>query len=155
MPDQLTSTDNIDYTQLRDLLEAGQWKDADEETGQVMRKITNRVTAGWIREEDFAQLPCLELKTINDLWTKYSKGHFGFAVQSRIWESVEDDYLRFGDLVGWRLNYRWQPYSDLKFSLNASVGHLPASPFYKSDGAAIGWAATLTSKLEDCYADDF
>jgi hypothetical protein len=143
-------------TQLQDFLEAKQWKNADEETGKVMREITNRVTAGWLREEDFARFPCLDLKIINDLWTRYSKGRFGFSVQSRIWESVEDNYLRFGDLVGWRVHYRWQAYSELQFSLNdASVGHLPAAPFYKSDGAAIGWAATLTPKLEDCYADDF
>ncbi len=48
--DDLLSAIGVDYIQLRDLLAAGQWQKADEETGAVMLKIARRVTAGWLRE---------------------------------------------------------------------------------------------------------
>lgn len=153
--DEFASDVGVDYTQLCELLAAGRWQEADEETGAVMLKIANRVTAGWIREEDITQFPCPDLETIDYLWVKYSKGHFGFTEQSHIWESVGEDYLKFSDAVEWRVNYNWLHYSQLTFSLEAPKGHLPAAPFYKSGGLAIGWAATLVPKLADCYADDF
>jgi hypothetical protein len=61
---------------------------ADEETGAIMLKITRRVTAGWLTEEDIQEFPCPDLQTINQLWVKYSNERFGFTVQSRIWENV-------------------------------------------------------------------
>ncbi|WP_051470217.1 GUN4 domain-containing protein [Fischerella sp. PCC 9605] len=101
--DKLLSNVGVDYTPLRDLLVAGQWQKADEETGAVMLKIARRVKDGWLREEDFTEFPCLDLETIDRLWVKYSQGRFGFSVQSRIWESVGQDYAKFGDVVGWQL----------------------------------------------------
>lgn len=153
--DTLNSTVGADYTKLRDLLASGQLQKADEETGEIMRKIARRVDAGWLREEDIAEFPSLDLDTIDNLWTKYSDERFGFSVQSRIWKKVEENYAKFGDAVGWRLNYNWQWYSDLTFNLNAPVGHLPAAPFFKSDGHSIGWAATILPKLAECCDVDF
>ena len=46
--DELLSAIGVDYSQMRDLLAAGQWQKADEETGAVMLKIARRVTAGWL-----------------------------------------------------------------------------------------------------------
>ncbi len=153
--DTLNSTVGADYTKLRDLLASGQWQKADEETGEIMRKIARRVDAGWLREEDIAEFPSLDLDTIDNLWTKYSSERFGFSVQSRIWEKVGENYAKFGDAVGWRLNYNWQQHSDLTFNLNAPVGHLPAAPFFKSDGHSIGWAVTISPKLAECCDVDF
>lgn len=45
--DELVSAIGVDYIQLHELLAAGQWQKADEETGAVMLKIACRVTAGW------------------------------------------------------------------------------------------------------------
>ena len=111
--------------------------------------------AGWLREEDVTEFPCPDLNTIDCLWMKYSKGHFGFSVQSRIWQSVGEDYAKFGDAVGWRVDYDWQPHSELQFNLDGSSGHLPTAPFFKSDGVAIGWTATLSNKLAECCTVDF
>ena len=156
MPEQeLTSAVGVDYTKLRNALAASQWREADSETGTVMLKISRRVDAGWLREEDITQFPCLDLNTIDCLWMKYSQGLFGFSVQSRIWESVGQDYAKFGDAVKWRVDYEWRSHSDLIFNLEATPGHLPAAPFFKSDGMAIGWTATLSNKLEECCAVDF
>ena len=136
--DELLSAIGVDYSQMRDLLVAGQWQKADQETGAIMLKIARRVTAGWLREDDIQEFPCPDLQTIDRLWIKYSQERFGFTVQNRIWENVGEDYGRFGDSVGWRLYSNWQRYSDLTFNLLAPVGHLPAAPFFKSNEVAIG-----------------
>lgn len=156
--DELLSAVGVDYTPLHNLLASGQWQKADEETGAVMLKIARRVAPGWIREEDIQEFPCPDLQTIDHLWVKHSQGRFGFSVQRRIWESVGEDCVKFSDDVGWRLYSDWQQwrqYSELIFSLEAPVGHLPAIPFFKSDGSPIGWTSSLAPKLADCYAEDF
>ncbi|MDV2997566.1 MAG: hypothetical protein CLLPBCKN_006395 [Chroococcidiopsis cubana SAG 39.79] len=70
--DELLSDVGVDYTPLRDLISSGQWKKADEETGAIMLKISGRVTAGWLREEDIETFPCADLQTIDSLWSKSS-----------------------------------------------------------------------------------
>lgn len=152
--DEFISSVGVDYTPLRDLLASGQWQKADEETGAVMLKIARRVAPGWLKEEDIKDFPCLDLQTLDNLWVKYSQGRFGFTVQSRIWKSVGEDYGKFSDAVGWR-SLDWLQYPDLTFSLNAPVGHLSAAPFFKSNELAVGWTATLSLKLADCYDEDF
>jgi len=101
--DELISSVGVDYTSLCSELASGQWQKADEETGAIMLKITRRVTAGWLTEEDIQEFPCPDLQTINQLWVKYSNERFGFTVQSRIWENVGEDYSKFSDAVGWQL----------------------------------------------------
>ena len=71
---------DVDYTSLDSLLASSQWRKADEETAAVMLKIAGRAIAGWLREKDIKDFPCLDLQTINDLWVKYSQGRFGFSV---------------------------------------------------------------------------
>lgn len=39
--------------------------------------------------EDIRKFPCSSLKAIDQLWTQYSGGHFGFSVQSRIYEECK------------------------------------------------------------------
>ena len=153
--DVLISAVGVDYTKLRDLLMSNEWQKADKETGTLMLKIACRVDAGWLREEDITKFPCPDLETIDQLWLKYSQKRFGFSVQSGIWENVGKDYTKFSDAVGWRLDHIWRQYSQLTFSLEAPTGHLPAAPFFKPDDLAIGWAATMTSKLAECYAVEF
>jgi hypothetical protein len=73
-----------------------------------MRKIARRVDAGWLREEDIAEFPSLDLDTIDNLWTKYSDEHFGFSVQSRIWEKVGENYAKFGDAAVRKTASGWE-----------------------------------------------
>lgn len=156
--DKLLSDVGVDYAPLRDLLSSGQWKKADEQTGAIMLKISGRVAAGWLREEDIETFPCADLQTIDSFWLKYSGDRFGFTTQCHIWESVGQDYGKFGDTVGWRSQQKYSPwhhYSQLDFSLDAPTGHLPAAPFFKFCELAIGWTASLPSKLENCCAEVF
>ncbi|NJM73210.1 MAG: GUN4 domain-containing protein [Scytonema sp. RU_4_4] len=137
----LPSEKDVDYTRLRDLLAAGKWKEADEETLAVMLKASGREKDGWLDIESIKNFPCTDLRTIDQLWVKYSNGRFGFSVQKRIWESVGGkpgaDYEiweKFGDRVGWRrrrrikamLQKEWLATDELNFTTQAREGHLPA-----------------------------
>ena len=132
----------VDYTRLENLLEAGKWKEADQETLTVMLKVAGR---GWLDAESIKKFPCTDLRTIDTLWVKYSNGHFGFSVQKKIWQSVGGQpgkydlgiYKKFAERVGWlKLGRRqlmqlgkkeenWVSYSEITFSINAPQGHLP------------------------------
>ncbi|MFB2880512.1 GUN4 domain-containing protein [Floridanema aerugineum] len=141
--DDLSSDKGVDYRKLRDLLKGGSWKEADEETLKVMLKAAGREKEDWLDDESIDKFPCTDLRTIDQLWVKYSNGRFGFSVQKRIWESVRGKpgkyhyYKKFGEKVGWLCREKkvgwyveekndWKNYSDLTFSLNAPGGHLPA-----------------------------
>ncbi|HEY9606946.1 MAG TPA: GUN4 domain-containing protein, partial [Allocoleopsis sp.] len=160
--DDLSSDKGVDYTKLRDLLTQGNWKEADEETLLVMLKVAGRKKDSWLRVEDIEKFPCTDLRTIDTLWVKYSKGRFGFSVQKRIWESVGgtpdadyETYCRFGDRVGWRVDNNWLFYSDLTFTTEAPLGHLPM--FTRFQMGERSWSgggrhtySSLASRLVNC-----
>jgi eukaryotic-like serine/threonine-protein kinase len=134
---QLKSARGVDYTRLRDLLAAEKWKEADEETLKVMLKAARREKEGWFDRESIENFPCDDLRTIDQLWVKYSQGHFGFSVQKKIWLEVggKVDYeteCKLGDRVGWRKGGQWLDYSNLTFKMAAPAGHLPS-------GGRLGW----------------
>ncbi|MGA9382363.1 MAG: serine/threonine-protein kinase [Phormidium sp.] len=139
--DDLSTDKGVDYQNLRKLLKAGNWREADQETARVMLKVAGREKEGWLDVESINNFPCTDLRSIDRLWVKYSNGRFGFSVQKRIWESVGgkpgewdgEIYKKFCDDVGWYEMKKdtWKSYEDLTFSLNAPGGHLPA------DG--VGW----------------
>lgn len=135
--DELDNLKGINYQKLRDLLAANQWQEADQETKLIMLKVANIEQQGKFEPEHLQNLSCEYLQGIDKLWLKYSKGHFGFTVQKRIFEKVGgkvgiDDYkayCRFGEEVGWLVKNHWLSERNWKFSLNAPPGHLPLAPF--------------------------
>ncbi|MEM8718847.1 MAG: GUN4 domain-containing protein [Cyanobacteria bacterium P01_G01_bin.39] len=129
---ELKSARGIDYRKLRDLLAAGEWREADQETSNVMLKVANRQSEGWLRELDIDNFPCEDLLTINQLWLHFSDGQFGFSVQKEIYESLggtreydSEIWKSFGDRVGWRNGGKWLNYDELSFTLSAKKGHFP------------------------------
>jgi len=131
----LKSERGVDYTNLRDLLAARRWKEADRETLRLILKAAGREKEGLLDTKSIEKFPCDELSTIDQLWVKYSNGNFGFSVQKRIYQSLggttehdEAIWETFGDTVGWRKNGKWLYYDDLTFSeKNTAPGHLPVS----------------------------
>ena len=126
----LASDVGMDYTQLRNLLAARRWKEANEETRRVMLKVANREKQGRLNTDSIRTFPCTDFRTIDWLWMQYSNGRFGFSVQKEIWLQLGGNInyyteAKLGDLVGWRLMRNWLNYSDLTFNLNAPAGHLP------------------------------
>ncbi len=129
---QLVSAVGMDYINLRNLLAAGKWKEADEETTRVMLKVAGREKEGFLYDKNIDNFPCEDLCTIDQLWVKYSDGRFGFSVQKRIYQSLGGTreynskiWHEFCDRVGWRVNNEWLYYNDLKFNTLAPEGHLP------------------------------
>ncbi len=125
---------NVDYTKLQNLLAAGQWQQADEETMDLMLEVINTdgVDQDILNNDHVKYFPCADLKMLDQLWVKYSNGRFGFSVQKRIWESVggnpNADYetiFSFGERVGWRAKHKWISFFDVIFDLEAPEGHLP------------------------------
>ncbi len=92
-PDELVSDRDIDYTNLRDLLKAGQWKEADQETLAVILKAANREQEEYLNVESIENFPCTDLHTIDQLWIKYSNGQFGFSLQKEIWLGVGGEFI--------------------------------------------------------------
>ncbi|MBG0744966.1 MAG: GUN4 domain-containing protein [Cylindrospermopsis raciborskii KL1] len=121
------------YARLETLLKAQDFRAADEETGKVMLAVAKRENQGWLRIEDAEKFPCKELRSIDQLWLKYSRGKFGISVQQQIYQSLGgtkefnwDTWRSMGVRVGWRDGGgRWLAYSDLNFSQTAPSGHLP------------------------------
>jgi len=133
------STDNLSpdlverCTNLRELLAAEKWQEADWETITIVLKVAEREKEGWLGVEDVRKLSCEALRTIDKLWIEYSNGRFGLSIQKRIWESLGDSNSQlgyktwwvFGESVGWRVKDKWLAYEKLTFNLNAPEGHLP------------------------------
>ncbi|OSO91905.1 hypothetical protein B7O87_07025 [Cylindrospermopsis raciborskii CENA303] len=130
-----TKTTQIDYTNLESLLKVRNFKQADEETYKLMLAVANRESEGYlITYQDAEKFPCKELRTIDQLWLKYSQGKFGISVQQQIYQSLGgtkesrlDVYDALGDRLGWRRKGQWLDYNNLNFSQTAPSGHLPAA----------------------------
>ncbi|MEG4318383.1 MULTISPECIES: serine/threonine-protein kinase [unclassified Microcoleus] len=152
---QLKSARGVDYTRLRDLLAAGKWKDADEETVKVMLKAARREKEGWLEPNSIENFPCDDLRTIDQLWVKYSQGRFGFSVQKKIWLEVggKVDYetdCKLGDRVGWRKGGSWLNFTDLTFNKTAPCGHLPQGVGWGLVGTGACDLLFLFSRMELC-----
>ncbi|MGD1714599.1 GUN4 domain-containing protein [Dapis sp. BLCC M172] len=130
----LVSVRGVNYTKLRDLLAAGKWKEADQETERCMLKVARRENEGYLGAKDIDNFPCEDLRTIDQLWVKYSNGKFGFSVQKQIYQSLggtrnydREIWEAFCDKVGWRQGGKFVVYSELTFSRDTHyTGHLPA-----------------------------
>ncbi|MGB7712623.1 MAG: serine/threonine-protein kinase, partial [Microcoleus sp.] len=144
---RVISAVGMDYINLRNLLAAKKWKEADEETERVMLKVAVREKEGYLNIESIEKFPCEDLRTIDQLWVQHSNGRFGFSVQKRIYQSLggtreydEKVWEAFGDKVGWRKNNSWLYYKDLTFSERAPEAHFPV-PVADSGGVVLclGW----------------
>ncbi|NES87180.1 MAG: hypothetical protein F6K10_40960 [Moorea sp. SIO2B7] len=148
-----------DYTKLENYLKNGQWKEADQETTKIMLEIGDKDKKKYLTIDDIKKFPVEDLRTIDQLWLKYSNNKFGFSVQKQIWLNCGgkldysyqwDIYEKFGNRVGWRkrvklLKKEWKSYNELNFSTNAPQGHLPDDCVGESAG--VGGYSFLLSKL--------
>ena len=152
-------TSNMDYRKLRDYLAQGKWKEADEETARVMLVVAKREKEGWLDDNSIDNFPCEDLRTIDQLWVKYSGGKFGFSVQKRIYQGFggtreynREIWEKFGDKVGWRKGGDWLYYTDITFDKKAPEGHLPrfAGIVIWGYGGVLFCGSSLASRLVSC-----
>lgn len=150
----------VDYTPLRNRLAAQEWFKANETTTQLLLESVNRDRQGWVSREDIERVPCWDLKMIDDLWTQYSNGQFGFSVQFPIFIATgnkpgrlvaSDAYDEFGTRIGWRRGEQWIQFKqNLDYSLQAPLGHLPnPRSEYQITGGRLNYTA-LTQKMVEC-----
>lgn len=117
----LRGSNGINYSILRNLLAAQKWKEADGETDFLIRQLLHcRDT--WIDGPTLRYLPETDLFKIDELWVKYSDGHFGFSIQNAIWQGS-----RFLAEFLQRINFppSQNAYAKRTFSLNSPKGALP------------------------------
>jgi hypothetical protein len=142
----LRSEKGINYTRLRDLLKAGQWREADQETYEVMIRAVGKQSGDWFTYDALLKFPCTDLRTIDRLWVTYSQGQFGFSVQKKIYvecgAKLDGDYPgwsiwhAFCNRVGWRKGDAYLDYEDLK----ANPSFSPAGEFPSwMEGVLLGW----------------
>ncbi|WP_244329363.1 GUN4 domain-containing protein [Tolypothrix sp. PCC 7910] len=152
--DDLSSEKGVDYTTLRDLLAAGNWKDADMETYRVMIQAVGKQEGDYFKSEELFNFPCTDLCTIDRLWVKYSDGRFGFSIQKEIYLSVggkpdgkyyKEAWEKFGDRVGWRVESRWISYTKVTFDTSAHRGHLPSLDAFLA-GLVFSWSSLLSHR---------
>ena len=147
--DDLSSEKGIDYTRLRDLLKAQDWRAADKETYEVMIRAVGRKSGDWFRRDELLNFPCADLHTIDRLWVKYSQGKFAFSVQKQIYigcgTKLDSEYPGdkiwndFCDRVGWRKGGQWVSYKDFNANPSLSpVGEFPSFGWWWG-GLVLGW----------------
>jgi len=155
--DDLSSEKGVDYTLLRDLLKMQNWKEADEETLVVMLQAAGIKKDGWLYIDLIEKFPCTDLRTIDQLWVKYSNGKYGFSVQKKIWLEVGEKWNAFHALVGWEITAKSSliNYESIKHDGIAPQGHLPAKYLYSMNndlnavliGALVGGGLLATAAL--------
>lgn len=154
----LRSQVGADYSKLRDLLEAHQWKKADWETRRMMLLVAGADKRdSLLTQQDIEQFPCIDLRTINKLWVQNSAGRFGFSAIARIYKETGLDYAKLADRVGWRRGDKWLGYENLIFEYRAPIGHLPISwvvpssslSYWVARFAGAGWALLL-ARAKSC-----
>jgi uncharacterized small protein (DUF1192 family) len=156
---ELKSERGIDYTRLRDLLKAGNWQEADQETDQLMLKAVGEQAErrGYLKREEIRNFPCEDLLLMDQLWVKFSGGKFGFSVQKQIWVEVggkldfgKDEqaaiaaFEKMSDRNGWRRDGNYIASRQVYFDTSAPKGHLPYNR------RVVGWFSSLASRLVNC-----
>ena len=83
-----------------------------------------------LESEAISQFPCIDLLTIDELWKRYSNGHFGFSTQWQVYANTNQIPYEFLKRLEWQGGWGGvikvtRAYSDLQFNQNAPLGHLP------------------------------
>ena len=129
----IDSAMQLNYSRLRELLWKTQWAAADQETERLILSVISQDMQP-IDASAFAKFHCVDLQTLDALWSRYSQGRFGFIAQHRIFVQQA---LQGGDFlatIGWKTAFSIggfdlltprKAYRDLQFTLDAPVGHLP------------------------------
>lgn len=95
-----------DYRKLQGYLQKKDWKNADEETYQIMLKVAGPISEqqGYFSNQEWNKFSCSDLKEIDRLWSKASGGRLGFSAQNKVLSTSENDPIAFLKKVRWVMN---------------------------------------------------
>jgi hypothetical protein len=156
----------LNCEKLDKLLELGKLKDADHETKRLLLELAGREKEGWLLPEDVKALSPQALSAIDQLWTKYSNGRFGFSVQSKIWrmlgcessDSISTQTIsenKFAQSVHWRVGSRWlSPWDSFNYGIQAPQGSLPREYIFALSGYwsySKGWTGYFLLRFDEIF----
>lgn len=154
----LLLTDLYRYRKLRDLLATENWREADEETTNIMLEIMGKSSLDNIIPDEVMNFPCSALQLLDQLWMSYSNNRFGFSVQQQIYtrlggtDDISDVDMKvlqaMGAEMGWMVNNKLLDYEDLDFSSSAPVGCHPSGWWRSPYGAKM--AVYFIARLIRC-----
>ena len=118
----------FDYSPLQQYLLNESYEDADRFTSSKLRELAGEkaVKRGYVYFSEVESIPGIDLSTLNKLWIVYSRGKFGFTVQSKILDSVGGRYDKLWPRIGWKKDGIWTRYpKSFNWSIEAPSGHMP------------------------------
>nr|QVY57938.1 hypothetical protein [Betaphycus gelatinus] len=126
---QLSTSFEVDYQSLQNLLIQQKYQDADRLTQIKLCELVgldNKNERDWLYFTDISLISPNDLLIIDLLWRVYSRDKFGFSVQRQIWLSNNRNWEKLWRKIGWKNEgiARRYPYEFI-WNLNAPKGHLP------------------------------
>lgn len=124
------SEKGIDYQELQKLLIAQDYQSADALTRVKLCELVGEraIQRKWLYFTEVEKIAINDLKTIDLLWSVYSEGKFGYAIQRKIWLSLGKNYSELWVKLKWKNGNKWTKYpQEFIWDLTAPVGHLPLS----------------------------
>ncbi|MEH2452581.1 AAA-like domain-containing protein [Nostoc sp.] len=122
------------------LMQQQRWREADLKNWQFVLYLAGKETEDYLDLTNVKNFNCNDLKQLDTLWVKNSKGYFGYSVQKKIylasgnsldfdWEKGklknwnEEGYNDFTKRVGWKgENGEWRRYEELSMNLKGGEG---------------------------------
>lgn len=123
------AVNSVDYSKLEELLAAGNWAAADNETLAILRKLTGLQSQYRLDVEHIERISELDLKTIDQLWVNSSNGHFGFSVQKSLYRehiSALCSQVRWVRLEPQYYACQGRFFIAISYDIATAKGHLPA-----------------------------
>ena len=80
---------------LENLLAAGEWRAADEETRRLLLEEGDRGGFAGLDPDEVLQLDCTLLTGIDVAWRTASDGRYGLSVQSELLSAIRADLNRY------------------------------------------------------------
>ena len=135
---KVESACGFDYVPLLTAMQAGEFREADQLTRDALITLAGpkAVDRGYVYFTEVPKLPVEDMATLQRLWSTYSGGKWGYAMQAQAFNSkkVARIYDRFFERVGWKNKetgslLRWLPEAkndEFIYDLSkAPKGHLP------------------------------
>jgi hypothetical protein len=93
----------VDYAPFRDLLKSGEWEKADDEHRRLMCVLAGEDAEDreWVYFTEVKNMPVTDLKTVDALWSHFSGGRYGFAIQRKLWVAQKRNWAKFFKKIDW------------------------------------------------------